>query len=229
MRTPILLLAASLAGSAQAADHEISLELGAFGTVDDRFDMFDEGNTIGTMGLRGAFAVHDRVNIVVGYHTGAWGQDVVTGDDEEYYYTYDTDGDYVEGGFLFRSAYRSHQLLLGPKADVRITDWLYPYATIQGALFAGTVRMDDDPDQDDNSNQLKGTGFSPGGVAALGIDLVPIASRRAVRAGSHLEMGYGLVATGVYKAKVSSTDQREEISRFGMGGFYMRWGVGVYF
>ena len=88
MNPSILMFIAAFAGQASAADNELSFELGAFGTADERFDMFDESATIGTLGVRGAFAVHDRVNIVAGYHTGAWGQDVVTegGDDSYYYY-----------------------------------------------------------------------------------------------------------------------------------------------
>lgn len=223
---------ALLAAPATAADHELSLELGGFGTMDERFDMFRQSPMVGTLGLRGAVALHDNVAIVLGVHHGAWGSSVeVDGegseyDDEDYYYYYSYED---EGDADFQAAYRGNQVLVGPKVDVRIVDAFRPYATVQAALFTGTVRLDDDPDHDDNENQLKATALQPGGVAALGFDLVPLRPRQPLRFGTHLELGYGLTAATGFQAKPPGGGEKVEIARFGFGGFYMRWGVGAYF
>lgn len=210
-----ILATAILAGPAQAADHELSLELGSFGTADERFDLFRDSSTIGTMGGRVGVAVHDNVSVLVGYHRGAWGSKVEVDDGDDYPY--------------FQAAYKGNQVLVGPKADIRVTDWFRPYGTVQGALFFGRVFLDDDPDHDDNINQIVATGFSPGGVAALGFDLVPFRPRKQLRFGSHLEMGYGLTAASGFKATPPGGGEKIEIARFGFGGFYLRWGVGAYF
>lgn len=220
-----------LLAPARAADHELSLELGALGTADDRFDLFDDAALVGTLGLRGGYALHDRVSLLLGYHIGAWGQGVEDGsgfDETTTGYYYD---EYDDGGGqeLMHASYRMHLFSLGPKADLRVADWLYPYATVQGLLAPGTVRLDDDPKREDNLNQLRGGGLTGGGAAALGLDIIPLARRQAVRAGAHLEMGYGLLAARGYKGRVGVQDQKVELARFGMGGFYLRWGVGVYF
>lgn len=219
-----ILLAGALCGPARAADHELSLELGALGTADERFDLFREGALIRTWGARGGVALHENVSVLLGYHRGAWGSEVgISAEDGE------GDGD-DDGVDTFQAAYQGHHLLLGPKVDLRVTDWLRPYGTVQGAALIGRVLLDDDPDHDDNENQLSATSVNPGGVVALGVDVVPIRKRQALRFGSHLEMGYGLMAaTGFTATPPGGGGEKFEIARFGFGGFYLRAGVGAYF
>lgn len=217
-----LSLLALLAAPADAADNELSFELGSIGTMDDRFDLFHDRELFGTMGVRGAVAVHDRVNIVASWqHAGTGNQVEVEGESSDDEYSYQT----------FQAAYHGHHVTLGPKADVELWDWAFPYVTVQGAMFFGRVLLDDDPEHDDNPGQLKASAVSPGGVAALGMDIVPVKTRGgAVGFGSHVELGYGLTAASSYKAKpASGNGERAEIARFGFGGFYLRAGVGLYF
>lgn len=230
-----IILGALLGADANAASHELSLELGSFGTSDDRFELFHERNLLGTYGLRAGLAVHPRVAVMLGYHYATAGNTVET-DDSYGYYDYDYDyyddeyyEDYYEEG-NFQAAYRGHHLLLGPKVDIPIDDWGFPYLTVQGAMFVGQVLLDEDPSDDENVNELKATALNPGGVAAIGIDIVPLhlPSRKA-SFGGHIEMGYGLTAATGYTAKLPTGQSEAEIARFGLGGFYLRTGLGVYF
>lgn len=210
-----LLSTALLCGPAAAADNELSLELGSFGTSDSRFDMIRDSATIGTVGGRLGVAVLDNLSVVAGYHRGTWGSQVDVND--------------VTQDAGFQAAYQGNQILLGPKADVRLTDWFSPYVTLQGGLFFGRVLLDEDSVHDDNINQITASGLAPGGVAALGFDLVPIRQRKQLRFGTHLELGTGLVAASGFSATPPGGGDKVEIARFGFGGFYMRWGIGAYF
>ncbi|NOY26664.1 MAG: outer membrane beta-barrel protein [Oligoflexia bacterium] len=210
-----LLSTALLAGPAAAADNELSLELGSFGTSDSRFDMIQDSAAIGTVGGRIGLALLDNLSVVAGYHRGTWGSQVDVNE-----VTQNTD---------FQIAYQGNQVLLGPKADVRVTDWFSPYVTLQGGVFFGRVLLDEDAVHDDNVNQIAANGWAPGGVAALGFDLVPVRQRKRLRFGTHLEMGTGLVAASSFSATPPGGGDKVEIARFGFGGFYMRWGIGAYF
>ena len=216
-----ILLAALAAGPARAADNEISLELGSLGTQDNRFNLVHDRAQMGTYGGRVGLKVLDNLGVLVDIQHGAWGNTVdVYGSSDTYY---------DETGSTFTAAYRGSQVLVGPKADLRVTDWFHPYVTIQGGLFFGRVLLDDDGQHTDNANQIAATAFQPGGVAALGLDLVSIRMRHQLRFGSHLELGYGLAAASSFKATPPGGGDKIEIARFGFGGFYAKWGVGAYF
>lgn len=228
--TTILSLVTLLAAPASAASHELSVELGSLGTRDERFELFHERNLLGTFGLRGAVAVHPRVAIVGGWHYATAGNAVESESfyaDEDYEY-YE---DYYEQG-AFQAAYRGHHLLVGPKVDFPVDTWGFPYLTVQGGLFIGQVLLDEDRDDDENINQLKATAFAPGGVAAVGVDIVPLRLPSAqVGFGGHLEAGYAASLDTSYKGELpTGTGLTEaELARFGLGGLYLRAGIGVYF
>lgn len=226
--TALLLSAGS--GEAQAAENELSLEVGSFGTSDDRFDLFHERNLLGTWGARLGVAVHPRVGIVAGYHYATAGNTVESEGSYSYYEDDDYDEEYYEAG-TFQAAYRGHHLQLGPKVDFPVDDWGFPYLTLQGAMFIGQVLLDEDIDDDENINQLKATSVNPGGIAAVGIDIVPLhLPSRKLSFGGHLELGYGLTAATGFTADLpTGTNSEAEIARFGLGGFYLRTGLGVYF
>lgn len=219
-------LAALASAPAAAADHEFSVEYGISSATDDRFDLVHDRDRISTFGLRGAVAVHDRVNILVGWQTGSWGAEIDNyGYDYDYY---DEDYDYYDEGGI-AAAYRGHRLTLGPKADLEFGGYFHPYATLQGVLYVGTLLVDDDTEADDNLNQLKATGLQPGGRAGLGFDIRPYTAG-ALTFGFHIEGGYELTAVGAYKAEAPTNPNTQiEIARYGFGGFYGTAGIGVYF
>lgn len=219
----LIALMAALSAPGRAADNEISLELGSFGTHDDAFELFHDNGQLGTVGFRGGLGLSRHLGVVAGWHHAATGNTVevqssTATDSESRYQT-------------FQAAYRGHHFLIGPKLDTTALGWFHPYATVQGALFVGRVLMDDDPDVDDNPGQLQATAVSPGGVAALGWDIVPVRPGGGqIGIGWHIEAGYGRVATTSYRAHPpGGNGDPAEIARFGLGGFYLRTGVGLYF
>lgn len=208
------------APAAHAADHELSAEWSMMGATDDRFDLVHDRDRISTFGLRGAVAVHDRVSIVGGWHHGAWGSDV-----EMYGEGDDGDWDYRVMG----AAYKGNRFVLGPKVDIPAVEYFTPYATVQGVLMVGNLLVDEDPEQEDELNELRATGIQPGGLGALGFDIVPYRAGR-LGVGFHVEGGYVLTAVGAYKAEVPTNENSTvELSRWGFGGFYVNTGIGVYF
>lgn len=230
----ILTLASLLCVDARAASNELSVEIGSLGTRDERFELFHERNLLSTWGLRGGVAVHPRVAILAGWHHATAGNAVemetltgssgYTGDDEYYYDE--------EGLGAFQAAYRGEHFTLGPKVDLPIDDWGFPYLTVQGALFVGKVLLDEDATDETNLNQLKGTAFSPGGLAAAGIDIVPVhLAHGKLDLGGHLELGYATTLDTTYRGELPTGTglTQAELARFGLGGFYLRAGVGVYF
>ena len=105
--------------------------------------------------------------------------------------------------------------------------WLRPYATVQALGVLGTLRLDDDP-SDEDVGLRRYRSLTPGGVAALGLDLVGGRPRAAVHPAFNLELGYGLTANMRFSDRDAGPEPID-LGTLGMGGFYMRWGVGVHF
>ena len=72
------------AGTASAATHEVSFELGSFGSNDDNFELFsDYESQVKSLGLRGGYAVTERLAVVASWHHDAVGgevEDLLDGD-----------------------------------------------------------------------------------------------------------------------------------------------------
>jgi hypothetical protein len=83
---------------------------------------------------------------------------------------------------------------VGPKLSLDAISWLKPYVTVQGTFLWGTVKLDDDPSDDENLNELRRSGVTGGGQAALGLDLVLLGETRTVRPTIGFEAGYGWLA-----------------------------------
>lgn len=199
--------------SANAANHEVNLELGRLGTHGEDFAVLDQYGTMPSLGLRGGYALTDRVTLVAD-----WQRSRIGGTLEAY--NYDDEGDDYESEYAeLGLALGVNQMGLGAKYDLEVFPWLHPYGTAQFLGALGVLRLDDETDDDDNENQLTRTGFAPGGVAALGIDLIPLRADRAVRPATHLEMGYAYLAP----MKLGDTGDLD------FRGFYLRWGVGARF
>ena len=216
--TAIALLA--VPATAVAADHELSLELGATGhAADDNWFLFDDNtDALTDYGLRLGFAVHDRVAVIAGYHHGAQGSRIELpgygGDSDEYYY----DDDSSEGQAL-AAAYYADTFSLGAKADLPVAVWFQPYATIQALGIRSMVRLDDDTTTDDNPNQLQRATFNPGGLASAGVEFrIPIRHTSWALA-SHLELGYHIATPSDFDELGSLTNR----------GLVFRWGLGVRF
>ncbi len=195
---------AALPGEAQAADHELSLELGTAANHQQNWYMFNaESQQLPTWGLRAGVAVHDRLAVIGGWHHGKKGMRMAAGN-----------------GSVFASVFYGDSFTLGLKVDVPVAVWFRPYATAQGQGFRGMVRLDDDLYEDDNPNQIEQADFSFGGIGALGTDFRVPFKDGAWALASYLELGYG------YAAPLDFGDLGE---LDGLHGVVFRWGVGVRF
>ena len=157
--------------------------------------------------------MHDRVAIIAGWQHSQTGGDISTGSDESYYY--------YDGGSSsrFRAAYIGDLISVGAKADLRVNDYFYPYLTAQGAIQLGTVRLDDNADNDQNLGQVQQSGATGGFLAALGAEVPVQLGTSGIAVAPYLELGYGWFAPmGL-----------EELGSLKLGGFSGRTGFGVRF
>jgi hypothetical protein len=227
-------LAALLTTTADAKPkgHEVSLELGSFGAYDPNFDLFSESDAVGTYGARVGYGITKSLTILGSWHHGS---DGVSVDYNGYSDEEDSFEDDIYDEELFRTAFISDQFMLGPKLAWRIRPWIAPYATLQGVGILGRARIDDDFDHDDNPNQIRYTGFAPGGYVAGGVDIKPLKiGKDGLRLATHLELGYGITSDMTFKQE-GGTDAElgsgavAEVGTVNFRGFTMRWGVGVRF
>lgn len=195
---------------AHAASDELNFELGQFGAQDASWDMFSDRTHVGSWGFRGGKSLGNFTTIVLSWqHSmdgGAVGED----------YDYDEDSVSFSPWYL---ALTTNQLAVGPKFDLEVFPWLHPYGTVQAMGWLGTVRMDEDIEDDENPNEIAKTGFAPGGIAALGLDLIPLRADRKVRPATYVEAGYG------YALPMKVGD----LGEVQFSGFYLHWGVGARF
>ncbi len=211
----MLSLLCALALPAAAATHEISVEAGWLGTRDPAFDLFANGRSLGSIGLRGGFAVHPNVAIIAGWQHSTHGASVdVPGaasyDDEE--------EDYYDYGGGFQTALYTDQISVGSKADVKVFKWLHPYVTAQVVGMRGLARLDDDNNDDENLTQVQRAGLTGGFLGAGGLDFI-IKVRGTFAIAPYVELGYGWMAPMAF----------EDLGTLQFSGFAGRTGVGVRF
>jgi hypothetical protein len=220
MRTSIFAIAALLAlpGTALAADRELSFEVGTLGQrAEDNWFLFSEKDTLTTVGLRLGYPVMDRLAVVAGWHHGAHGTHVSTGESYEDTYYYDEEYDEEPGSLA--AAYYADDFTLGVKGDWDVATWFRPYATVAFASQLTRARLDDDTGVDDNPNQIEKSAFSPGALGAAGLDFrIPFAQGR-MAAASYLELGYQYL----------SPADLEELGKLQARGMVFRWGIGMRF
>ena len=206
----------ALPTAAGAADHELSFELGTPASYDDNFQLFqDDGDFLGTRGLRLGVAVHERVAVIAGWHRGASGTRIEYG---ETYYEDDEYEEYYEQTGMVAALY-ADEFTLGAKADLPVAVWFRPFATLQGMGLRGLVRIDDDTSSDDNPNQIQRTAFAPGGMATGGLDFrVPFMDGKLAAATS-FELGYAYAPPLDF----------DELGTLKMRGLVFRWGLGARF
>lgn len=214
---PTILL---LAGAAQAAGHELSVESIRIGSPDLAWQQqFDHRGRLGGLGLRVGYAPLERVQVFGSYQRTRRG---VAHEVLNEGYDWETSEPTLtipgaDQGFV--SAYYGHTAALGVRYDLALTPYFQPYAAAQGLLHVGTIRLDDDLEVEDNPNQLSSRAFAPGVALGLGGDLQLAPEEWPVRPNLRLEMGW---------AYTSSLDFGD-LGELRFGGFYGRLAAGVTF
>lgn len=207
-----LLSAPASAGSPDGQDHELSLEVGSLGTPDRNWEYLSPTDGVGTLGIRGGYALSPAVTLVGSYH---WRRYVTD-------FEVESDDDPQE----FEAMFATNQVQAGAKVDVQVQHWLRPYGTLQVMGVGGRLRLDGDLEDDEKGTNYRS--FSPGAAAALGLDLVPGSPRSPAHFATHLEMGYGYVLPLGFE-DADAGNQPISLGDLEIRGFYVRWGAGVHF
>ena len=197
-------MAAFLPNAALAASHEIAIEVGNLHNGDRTYDRFSYEDTMPSYGLAAGFAFHDRLALIGGWHHIRRGADLTFG-----------------GEFLARQALFANDLSLGVKGDVPWGDYVATYVSLNAVGMHATVKVDDDPNDEQSPGQVQASGLAVGARAAGGVQ-VRIPKDRwfaPVTAAFHIEAGYELL----------SRLQFGDMGSMKPGGFALRTGVGIQF
>lgn len=215
MRTLVTLLAGlALATPAQAARHEISLELGVLENSDDAHRLYSDSELMTHVGLRAGAAVYtwnDKLGITI---LGSWGrsksgQDVSFFDEETF------------GGNEVRAALISDVFTVGPKVDWDLWGFFFPYVTAQGVLVRASSKLDDNSQTVNNPGQVATQALAGGAQFTGGVELMLPDKRWGwpVTAGWYLEGGYAVVSSLNF----------DGLGDMKPGGLVIRTGVGLRF
>lgn len=172
--------------AALAADHEVAVEAAWIVGGDNAWHTLASRGAYGSIGVRGGVAVHERVAIVAGYQYGAVGAEIGAWSEDDW-----EGEDAYTGAFSSAAhAFLGHRLMLGAKADVPMANYFAPYALVHGDALIGTVRLDDDAEDDENVTQRARTGATGGFGGALGVSFPVETASPGLKVTPYLELGY---------------------------------------
>lgn len=222
-RTILASVATLIAVPSFAADHGIAVSLGTFENADEQYQLFNTGNHMVQVGLRGEYAIHDRFAVVGSIRTHRTGQTVTSG--EEY-----------TGAQSFVAAYSANTAGVGLKADVEtFKGVLQGYVATQALLYHATMRLDDDGNSRTNAGQVQSSSISAGFEATAGIELKVSPKKLPVSFGWFNEVGVGLIANHSYRGAKDVNGTEESFASDAYlgdmmpGGLVFRSGLGVRF
>jgi hypothetical protein len=202
--------------AAAPAGHEVSLEMGTTGVMDPSWAVFSANPTLGSGGFRGGVAVAPWTRIIAGWQHGTNGREISIEDG--------TSG--IEVASLHTAA-TIDQYSVGAKFVWEAKPWIHPYATTQGVLFVGHVRLDDDIRLKGNDNELRFSAVAPGLISTLGAEVLALGKDKPVRLAFSLEFGYGHAWPMRFKDKTQ--DVPTDLGDVIVSGFVSRVGAGIRF
>lgn len=118
-----------------------------------------------------------------------------------------------------QSAYYQDQFFGGAKAQWSPNRYFGVYGLAQGQAVYGLLRLDDDPDADDNAGQVEADGATGGVTGALGLEASAPVKRDLFAITFHLECGYAWNAP-LHLGDVATLDPQ---------GVFLRTGIGAAF
>ncbi len=177
MRTLLLLVSLALGAPALGASDEISLQYGLTTAPDASWEIFSKAPVMSRYGLRLGLELHPRITGLLGYSFLRNGRD-----------WYEPDGTLAA-----RAAFLGHELTLGAKADLPLTERLHPYVTLEGLVLQASWRFDDDPTTPDNLGQMRGSDTSYGLQGALGLEFLVPEAFEPIDVAVYAEGGYAWI------------------------------------
>ncbi len=222
----ISVLSTAMALPEDRPNHEAWAVLGQYASNDDQFSLYSGDNNIGARGLRVGVGLTPHWSVVGSYTrrrvATAYDATSVEGADSESTYERPT----------FVAAFSAQQITLGPKYAYTLTNMLTPYAVAQGLAFVGTSRLDDNADDPENLNQIKGRGTAFGFVTALGAELTTPKDLGGLRPALFLEVGYNWTSELLLVDEAVGQNGTSEPAPLGdlhFRGAFVQSGIGVRF
>ena len=204
----LLLSSLVLAADSGPPKLELSIQGGWTAANDPRYDILSSADVLGGLGLRAGVRVHPRVAVVLDWQRGGsllWNYN---GSSSDYY-----------GNSGFNSSFTVDQIGVGVLGDLKVGSWFRPYATVQGVLGVESLRLDDDPDHDDNSTQVHETGVGGGVYGAVGVEFrIPLG-----------KSGLALAPYTEWGGSYLSDAKLGQVGAVSFGGFAGRAGIGLRF
>lgn len=181
------------------------LDLSVAGTIFEQDPYGSLANSgLTSWGLRASYRVNRWLVPFAGVsYTDATMEHIVSADDEL-------------GSTSFRTGLYQTQVFLGAKPTWSPNKYFGLYGLAQAQGLIGVVRLDDDPDDDENLGQVEGDGFAIGGTFGAGVEAFAPTGGRAQIAFS-FELGYSAY-TPLLLGDVATIDA---------SGVSIRTGVGV--
>ena len=171
----LLLVQAALGG-----DRQLDLHVAGQGTDDPGWNLLSEDGHLSSVGLRAGLPVHKYVTVLAGWEHGASGME---------FNTYDQSGD--DGSELsFRTGSYINQFQLGVKSGWGPSHWAKFYGVASADVLYGIVRVDDDPDDDENPGQVQAEGVGVGALGAVGFETAVPLGKSGVSLAFYGELGY---------------------------------------
>lgn len=192
--------------------YSVAFEGGGLANDDPAYDLFNDADVIGSIGLRVGVRPLEHVVVRLGWQHANHGATLLAQVEE-------TDADFSSASESFRSSFASHQGLLGARVDANIDHAVYGYVAGDAMLFAARIRFDDDPDVTTNPGQVQQWGASYGASAVGGLELRLPPGSIPFQLGAHVELGY------TWLAPVRFGD----MGAMQVGGFTARGGFSAWF
>ncbi|MBN2799246.1 MAG: hypothetical protein JXX28_08890 [Deltaproteobacteria bacterium] len=206
MRTLTLAALALLtSGSALAADHELSLELGTLSANDHDWNWYTDSNAnLPSWGLRGAYAFHQNLSAVVGYHHVRRGASLWQ----------------EEEGSAGNTWFLGNEITVGVHADTGSMSRVFaPYVNLQALVFTGSLHFDGDIEDDENPDEISESAMSLGALPVAGLEVRLPMNHSSYTAAVFAEGGWAVMGPMQY----------ETLGDQAIGGFVFRTGAGVRF
>ena len=227
----LTILAFTSAALASEARHEVSVSFGNLQSNDPAWGIVG-GKESPNGGIRAGYGVNPWLTVI-----GSWELSRISNDHAASYYDYEygyedvghgssgAPGQAVSGGVF--SELSIHHLSVGAKYSHAFLPWLVPYATTQGVVHVGGLRVSDNLDRDEATINIDSSGVGFGGIVSGGIELRSKPYAGSFSLAAHLEFGYALSSNMNFS--FDSEGSSADIGSLGYNGPTISAGVGLRF